>query len=49
MGAIEVDVVERAMAVRNWSESVARWAVELCDAVVGLMFWEWRVHRMAML
>ena len=49
MGAIEVDVVERAMAVRNWSESAARCAVELCDAEVGLMFWEWRVHCMAML
>ena len=49
MGAIEVDVVERAIAVRNWSESVARCAVELCDVEVGLMFWEWRVHRMAML
>mgnify|MGYP007007681730 CR=1 FL=1 len=40
IGAIEVDVVERAMAVRNWSASAARCAVELCDSEVGLMFCE---------
>lgn len=49
IGAIDVDVVERAMAVRNWSESAARCAVELCDSQVGLMFWEWREHFMAIL
>ena len=49
MGAIEVEVVERAIAVRNWLESAARCAVELCDADIGLVFWEWRLHVMAML
>ena len=49
MGAIEVEVVERAIAVRNWSESAAYCAVELCDTDVGLVFWEWRLHVMAML
>ena len=48
-GAIEVEVVERAIAVQNWSESAARCAVELCDADVRLVFWEWLVHAMAML
>ena len=29
MGAMEVDVVERAMAVQIWLELAARWAVWL--------------------
>ncbi len=49
MEATEVEVVERAMAVRNWSESAARWAVWLWDVDVGVEFCEWRVHVIAML
>ena len=40
MAAMEVEVVDRAMAVRNWSESAARWAVWLWDVEVGVVFCE---------
>ena len=49
MEATEEDVVERATAVRNWSESAARWAVWLWEVDVGVEFCEWRVHDIAML
>ena len=47
MGAMEVEVVERAIAVRNWSESAACCAVEAWEVDVGLEFWEWRLHAIA--
>jgi len=50
MEAMELEVVDRAMAVRNWSESAARWAVWLWDVdEVGVVFCECRVHVIAML
>ena len=48
--ATDVEVVDRATAVRNWSELAARWAVWLWDVdEVGVVFCEWRVHVIAML
>ena len=46
--ATDVEVVDRATAVRNWSELAARWAVWLWDVEVGVVFWVWRVHAIAM-
>ncbi len=40
MGATEVEVVARATAVRNWSESAAFWALRLWPINVGVLFCE---------
>jgi hypothetical protein len=40
MEATEVEVVARATAVRNWSESAARWEVWLWPVVVWVVFCE---------
>lgn len=49
MDATEVEVVARATAVRNWSESAARCAVWLWPVVVWVVFCECLLQDMAML
>ena len=47
--ATDVEVVARATAVRNWSESAARWAVWLWPVVVWIVFCECLLQDIAML
>ena len=49
MEVTEVEVVARATAVQNWSESAARWAVWVCPVEVGVVFCEFCLHDIAML
>ena len=49
MEATEVEVVARATAVRNWSESAARCAVWLWPVVVCVVFCECLLQDIAML
>ena len=49
MEATEVEVVARATAVLNWSESAARWAVWLWPDVVWVVFCECLQQDIAML
>ena len=44
-----VEVVARATAVRNWSESAAHWAVWLWPVEVGVVFCECLLQDIAML
>ncbi len=49
MEVTDVDVVVRATAVWNWSESAAACAVWLCVMELEVLFCEWHLHSMAKL